>query len=174
MRIDRRSLLKGAGAAAVASALPAVPTLAAGPNVPPLPPALKPDAFRERQAKLRAGAKAQGLDVLFIAPSTNLAFSANLAIGRSERLTALLLFADGPAVLVTPSFEETNHKRTAVVDDVKTWKEEEDPIPLAARLLSGKKTIGVEGSTSYETVTRCRRQARRSLRTRRRFSTRCG
>ncbi len=153
MRIDRRSLLKGAGAAAVASALPAVPTLAAGPNVPPLPPALKPDAFRERQAKLRAGAKAQGLDVLFIAPSTNLAFSANLAIGRSERLTALLLFADGPAVLVTPSFEETNHKRTAVVDDVKTWKEEEDPIPLAARLLSGKKTIGVEGSTSYETVT---------------------
>jgi Xaa-Pro dipeptidase len=153
MRINRRSLLRGAGAAAAATALPAVPILAVGPDAPPLPLALKPDAFRERQAKLRAGAKARGLDVLFIAPSTNLAYSANLAIGRSERLTALLLFADGPAVLVTPSFEETNHKRTAVVDDVKTWKEEEDPIPLAARLLSSKKTIGVEGSTSYETVT---------------------
>jgi Xaa-Pro dipeptidase len=56
-------------------------------------------------------------------------------------------------VLVTPSFEEANHKRTAVVDDVKTWQEEEDPIALTARLLSGKKMIGVEGSTSYETVT---------------------
>ena len=85
-------------------------------------------------------------------PSTNLAYSANLAIGRSERLTALLLFTDGPAVLVTPSFEEANHKRTAVVDDVKTWQEEEDPIALAGRLLSGKKAIGVEGSTSYATV----------------------
>ncbi len=153
MRINRRSLLRGAGAAAAANALPAVPILAAGPDTPPLPPALKPDAFRERQAKLRAGAKARGLDVLFIAPSTNLAYSANLAIGKSERLTALLLFADGPAVLVTPSFEEANHKRTAVVDDVKTWQEEEDPIALAARLLSGRKAIGVEGSTSYETVT---------------------
>jgi Xaa-Pro dipeptidase len=153
MQINRRSLLRGAGAAAAANALPAVPILAAGPDAPPLPPALKPDAFRERQAKLRAGAKAWGLDALFIAPSTNLAYSANLAIGRSERLTALLLSADGPAVLVTPSFEEANHKRTAVVDEVRTWQEEEDPIALAARLLSGRKAIGVEGSTSYETVT---------------------
>ncbi len=153
MRINRRSLLRGAGAAAAATALPAVPILAAGPDAPPLPPALKPDAFRERQAKLRAGAKALGLDVLFVTASTNLAYSANLAIARSERLTALLLFADGPAVLVTPSFEEANHKRTAVVDDVKTWQEEEDPIVLAARLFSGRKTIGVEGSTSYATLT---------------------
>jgi Xaa-Pro dipeptidase len=153
MRMSRRKLLTATGAAAAATALPAVPILAAGPDAPPLPPALKPDAFRERQAKLRAGAKARGLDVLFIAPSTNLAYSANLAIGRSERLTALFLFADGPAVLVTPSFEEANHKHTAVVDDVKTWQEEEDPIALAARLFSGRKMIGVEGSTSYETVT---------------------
>src|SRR6266536_2962271 len=143
MRINRRSLLRGAGAAAAANALPAVPILAAGPDTPPLPPALKPDAFRERQAKLRAGAKARGLDVLFIAPSTNLAYSANLAIGKSERLTALLLFADGPAVLVTPSFEEANHKRTAVVDDVKTWSEDEDPIVLTGKLIAEKKTIGV-------------------------------
>ncbi|HYV42097.1 MAG TPA: Xaa-Pro peptidase family protein [Thermoanaerobaculia bacterium] len=151
--MSRRKLLTATGAAAVASALPAVPVLAAGRDASPLPPALKPDAFRERQAKLRAGAKARGLDVLFITPSTNLAYSANLAIGRSERLTALLLFTDGPAVLLTPSFEEANHKRAAVVDDVRTWQEEEDPIALTARLLSGRKTIGVEGSTSYATVT---------------------
>src|SRR6266545_5133490 len=153
MRINRRSLLRGAGAAAAANALPAVPILAAGPDAPPLPPALKPDAFRERQAKLRAGAKALGLDVLFVTASTNLAYSANLAIGRSERLTALLLFADGPAVLITPSFEEANHKRTAVVDDVKTWQEDEDPIALFGKLVSGKKALGVEGSTSFGTVT---------------------
>ncbi len=152
MRIDRRNLLKHAGAAAAASVLPAAPVLAAGPVPPPLPPALKPGVFKERQAKLRAGARERGLDVLFVTPSTNLAYSANLAIGRSERLTALLLFTDGPAMLLTPSFEEANHKRSAVVDDVKTWQEEEDPIAIAGKLLSGRKTIGAEGATGYGTV----------------------
>lgn len=141
----------GAGATAAASLLPR--PLAAAPDAAPLPPPLKPGAFRERQARLRAEAKSRGLDALFLTPSTNLAYSANLATGRSERLTALLLFAGGPAVLVTPSFEEANHKRTAVVDEVRTWQEDEDPIALAGRLLSGKKTLGVEGSTSYGTVT---------------------
>jgi Xaa-Pro dipeptidase len=72
-------------------------------------------------------------------------------MSRSERLTALVLFSDGPAVLVTPSFEESNVTRDATVDDVRTWKEEEDPIALAAKLL-GKKAVGVEGSTSFSTA----------------------
>lgn len=142
----------GGGACAAAAVL-RTPPLAAAPEALPLPPPLKPDAFRERQAKLRNEAKARGLDALFVTPSTNLAYSANLAIGRSERLTALLLFADGPAVLVTPSFEESNHRRSAVVDEVRTWQEEEDPIALVAKLISGKKAIGIEGSTAYGTVT---------------------
>jgi Xaa-Pro dipeptidase len=151
MTITRRTVLASAGAAAAAAALPPAPALAAQP--PPLPAELSPGVFRERQEKLRAGARARGLDVLFVMPSTNLAYAANLAIGRSERLTALLLFADGPAVLVTPSFEESNHKRSAVLDDVKTWPEDGDPIGLVAKLLNGKKTIGVEGATTFGTVT---------------------
>lgn len=153
MRMNRRNLLKSAGAAAAASALPAATLPAAGADAPPLPPPLKPEAFRERQAKLRAQAKARGLDAVFVTPSSNLAYCANLAIGRSERLTAFVLFADGPAVLLTPSFEEANHKRTAVVDDVRTWQEDEDPIALAGKLLSGRKTLGVEGTTNYATAT---------------------
>src|SRR5437870_5479720 len=152
MRMTRRRLVVTAGASAAAALLPPA-LLPAAYTPPPLPPPLKPDAFRERQAKLRAEAKARGLDVLFVTPSTNLAYSANLAIGRSERLTALLLFTDGPAVLVTPSFEEANHRRSAVVDDVKTWREDEDPITLTGKLLAERKTIGIEGSTTLETVT---------------------
>jgi Xaa-Pro dipeptidase len=142
----------GGGACAAAAVL-RPSALSGAPDVPPLPPALKPDAFRERQGKLRAEAKSRGLDALFVTPSTNLAYSANLAIVRSERLTVLVLFTDGPAVLVTPSFEETNHKRSAVVDEVKTWQEEEDPVALVARLVSGRKSLGIEGSTAYGTVT---------------------
>lgn len=151
MRMTRRRLVVSAGATAAAALLPSSRAAAAS-EAAPLPPPLKPDVFRDRQAKLRAAAKARGIDVLFVTPSTNLGYCANLAIGRSERLTALLLFTDGPAVLVTPSFEEANHKRSAVVDDVKIWREDEDPIALTGKLLAEKKTIGVEGATAYDTV----------------------
>jgi Xaa-Pro dipeptidase len=151
MRITRGRFVITAGTGAAASLLSPLP-MAATPEALPLPPPLKPEAFRERQSRLRAEARSRGLEALFVTPSTNLAYSANLAIGRSERLTALILFADGPAVLLTPSFEEANHKRTAVVDDVRTWQEDEDPITLAGKILSGKKSLGIEGSTSYGTV----------------------
>lgn len=153
MRLTRRRWMAAAGVAAASAALPPSSRGAASP-APALPPALKPEVFRERQAKLRTAAKARGLDALFVTPSTNLAYAANLAMGRSERLTALLLFADGPAVLITPFFEAENHGRDALVDDVLTWKEEEDPIPLAAKALGRARTLGIEGTTAYGTAAR--------------------
>jgi len=150
MTLTRRTVLTTAGAAAAAAALP--PARALGAQPPPLPPELPAHVYRERQEKLKAGARARGFDALFVTPSTNLAYAVNLPIGRSERLTALLLFADGPAVLVTPSFEESNHKRSAVLDDVKTWPEDGDPMALVAKILAGKKAIGVEGATTFETA----------------------
>ena len=145
--------MTAAGAAAATASWPAALSSApSGASSEPLPPALAPDVFHDRQARLRAGAKARGLDALFLTPSTNLEWSANLAIGRSERLTALLLLVDGPAVLVTPYFEAENHRRDAVVDDIVTWNEDEDPMPLAVRALGKAKTVGIEGTTAYHTA----------------------
>jgi Xaa-Pro dipeptidase len=152
MPVSRRALIVTAGAALSAAALP--PPARGEASPPPLPPPLPAPTFKGRQDALRASAKERGLDALFVMPSTNLAYTANLAIGRSERLTALLLVTDGPALLVTPSFEESNHRKTAVVDDVKTWTEDQDPIALVAKTLGGRAAVGIEGSTSYETVTR--------------------
>ena len=120
-------------------------------TAPPLPPPFAPDVFRERQARLRAAARAGAIDAIFVTPSTNLSYAANLSIGRSERLTALLLFTDGPAVLVTPFFEADNHRRDAVVDDVVTWREDEDPFAAAAKALGKAKALGIEGSTAWDT-----------------------
>jgi Xaa-Pro dipeptidase len=150
-RLTRRRWIASAGAAAAAATVPTAPVSAAVPDQPSLPPRPKADVYRERQAKLRAAAKSRGWDALLVTPSTNLAYSTGLSMGRSERLTALLLFTEGPAVLVTPAFEESNVTRDATVDDVKTWQEEQDPVPIAAKLLTGK-TVGIEGSTAYSTA----------------------
>ena len=153
MRLTRRHWMAAAGAATAAAVLPR-PLAGASAEAPALPPPLKPEVFRDRQARLRAAAKARGLDVLLLTPSTNLAYAANITMGRSERLTALLLFTDGPGFLLTPSFEEENVQRGAVFDEIATWKEEEDPFSKASKLLARAKTIGVEGSTAYGTVAR--------------------
>jgi Xaa-Pro aminopeptidase len=150
-KLTRRRWIAATGAAAAAASVRSSSAAAAGPELPSLPPRPKPDVFRERQARLRASAKSRGWDALLVTPSTNLAYSTGLSMGRSERLTALLLFTDGPAVLVTPAFEESNVTRDATTDDVKTWQEDQDPIAIAAKLLPGK-TVGVEGSTAYSTV----------------------
>jgi len=154
----RRGVLTAFGASAALGklafeAVSPANLLATPPDVVPLPPPQKPETFRDRQTRLRAAAKAGGLDALFITPSTNLAWAADLGIGRSERLTALILLTDGPAVLVTPSFEEANHRRSAIADEVRTWTEEQDPLALTAKVLGSRKAIGVEGSTSFATAT---------------------
>jgi Xaa-Pro dipeptidase len=160
MVMTRRAWVAAAGTAATVatavtgSAWPSPSGAEAAAGAATLPPPLAPDVFRERQARLAASAKARGLDAVFVTPSTNLSWSANLSIGRSERLTALILPADGRAILVTPSFEAENHRRDLVADDVVTWNEDEDPMVLAARALGRAKTVGIEGSTAYDTATK--------------------
>lgn len=154
MSMTRRDWVAAGTAATASAALAGSRPLAAepAPAAPPLPPVLAPDVFRERQARLAASARARGLDALVVTPSRNLAWSANLGIGRSERLTALILPADGPAVLVTPYFEAENHRREVVVGEIVTWNEDEDPMALAVKALGRAKSVGVEGSTAYHTA----------------------
>ena len=149
-KLTRRRWIASAGAAAAAAGV-RTPASAAQEAPPALPPRLKSEVFRERQAKLRAGARARGWDAILVTPSTNLAYATGLSMHRSERLTALVLQTQGPAVLVTPSFEESNVTRDATVDDVQTWQEDQDPIALASKLFQ-RKTLGVEGSTAYSTA----------------------
>jgi len=82
-RFTRRGLL---AATAAAFALPARRTTSPGPDLPPLPEPLPRATFLERQRALRESARAAGFDALFVTPSTNLRYTANIEISASERL----------------------------------------------------------------------------------------
>ena len=73
-KLTRRRWIASAGAAAAAAGV-RTPASAAQEAPPALPPRLKSEVFRERQAKLRAGARARGWDAILVTPSTNLAVS---------------------------------------------------------------------------------------------------
>ncbi|HKC24786.1 MAG TPA: Xaa-Pro peptidase family protein [Thermoanaerobaculia bacterium] len=150
--LSRRGLLAAAPMAAASALLPKPSETAK--DAPPLPAPFPPDAFRERQERLRAALKAAGLDAALLVPSTNLEYVGNLETHRSERLMALVVRPGAPSTFITPSFEEERVRRDAVASEVLTWREEEDPIRLLARVLKGASKIGVEGSTDYHTVAR--------------------
>jgi Xaa-Pro aminopeptidase len=149
-KLSRRSLLAGSALAAAAAAvrLEASPA----PSLPALPAPLSKDVFRKRQERLREAMKSEKLDALFVTPSTNLLYAANLTIGRSERLTALILPADGPAALVTPFFEVPRSEGSGVFDEMHSWQEAEDPVGLCSRILGNNRRVGVEGSTAFQTA----------------------
>ncbi len=154
--LSRRRFL---GSASVLAAAPLIPAFAdaedasaVGAAVPPLPPPLARDAFRERQDRALAAAKAAGFDALLVVPSTNMAYLSAADPGRSERLMALVLRSGAPSVFVTPAFEEERVRRDAVVDRTAVWQEDEDPIRLLATVLGGARRVGVEGSTDFRTV----------------------
>ncbi len=162
--ITRRRLLAAAPAGALA-ALALSPCATEGSDTTradasagsrPLPPPLPPDVFRERQERLLAEAKAKGFDALVVLPSTNYRYLTRTDPGRSERLIALLLRPGIPATLVTPSFEEERVNRDAVIGRTVPWQEDEDPAAIAAKLLSGARRIGLEGTTDVHAEERLR------------------
>jgi Xaa-Pro dipeptidase len=163
-RLTRRTLLAGSAVAGIAAALPAPRAESSEPALLPLPPALPKEEFRRRQEGLRELLAQSRIDAAFITPCTNLRYAANLTIGRSERLTALLLPAKGPAVVVTPFFERPRSERDGVFDAIETWQEAEDPFALCARVLGAGKVVAVEGSTALHASEQLRAAAGANLR----------
>jgi len=118
-------------------------------------PALGPDVFNRRLARVQQELNTQKLDLLVVEPSTNFQYFAGYNPGRSERLILLMIPVTGAPVVVCPSFEVERLKRNSVVSDVRGWEEQEDPwrvVRAAGQQLKPARRggiCGVEPSTSY-------------------------
>jgi len=115
-----------------------------------------PSIYARRLERARQLTRDAGGSVLIATSgATNFTYLVGSNYGRSERLIALVLPADGAPVLIAPSFEVERVRRGSHIDaPVRGWEEQADPFALvrdAVRDSSGSSrgAIVVEPKTDY-------------------------
>jgi Xaa-Pro dipeptidase len=167
MTLSRRTIL-GAAAAAAAVVSTATANVRATLPMRPRPIGLKPmtgDAkpitAEERQARL---AKVQGLmqekkiAALLVESGTTLEYFTGIHWFSSERVTAVIIPASGPVIIVTPFFESPSiREMLQVPGEIRTWQEDENPFELIAQSVKGVANgtgRGSDGSLAVDANTR--------------------
>lgn len=100
--------------------------------------------YRARRARAADAARAAGLGALLVSPGSDLAYLTGHRIHASERLTCLVLEADGAAVLVVPQLEAPRARTAAPGIEVREWAETEDPVRLVTGLVPRAGAVAVD------------------------------
>lgn len=162
MRLTRRHLV-AASATGTLGMIVANPAHASYPDSavsavgPNLAANITPISAAEREARLDKARRlmiAAGIRALLIEPGAAMTYFTGLKWWRSERLTGVIILADGPIGVVTPAFEEASIRESlGVPADVRTWNEHESPFSRVAGFLKDhgvtKGKIGVEGTVRH-------------------------
>lgn len=111
-----------------------------------------PDAasLRARLDRARAAAAAAGTDALLIAPGSDLRYLLGQAGGSFERLTTLVVPADGTPALVVPKLEAPGYADVPTDElgvELLTWVDGDDPYKLVADRLGKPGRVAVSDFT---------------------------
>lgn len=96
------------------------------------------ETLTARLARTRDATRVAGLDALLITPSPDLRYLLGVAGASHERLTCLVLPADGDPVLVVPALERPGLDGTPVLAlglEIAEWTDEQDPYALVTAVL---------------------------------------
>src|ERR1700754_635006 len=113
----------------------------------PQGPAPEASVLSARLERAREAAAGTGL---VIAPGSDLRYLIGAAGGSFERLTALVIPADGPVALVVPKLEAPGFAGApldALGVEVVTWVDGDDPYGVAADRLRGPDRVAVSDFT---------------------------
>lgn len=146
--LARRDLLRGAAACGA---------LAATAGVAQRPDAPRPIGRAERQqrlARLQAELRRRNLSALLVEAGSSLVYFTGIDWWRSERTTAAVIPAEGPALIVTPFFEEPSIREMLdVPGEVRVWQEDESPFALLADWLKARRlsagTLAIEETSRF-------------------------
>jgi Xaa-Pro dipeptidase len=160
LTLDRRRFALGALAAGGAAFAPGLALAKPDDDLKPITGDAKPITREERLArvaKAQALMRRHGLGSVLIEPGASLTYFTGIRWGRSERLTAALIPAQGETIVFTPFFEEPSVRESlAVPADVRTWVEHEDPLRLVAQALRDRRVatrpVGIEETVRYFAV----------------------
>jgi Xaa-Pro aminopeptidase len=102
----------------------------------------------ERLTRAAAAAGERGIDALLITPSPDYAYLLGYQAPALERLTCLLVRAEGDPALVVPRLEEplARHRLGDLADELELhpWDETDDPYRLVQALLGGVLRVAVQ------------------------------
>jgi Xaa-Pro aminopeptidase len=103
---------------------------------------------RDRLRRAAEAAAERGVDALLITPSPDYAYLLGYAAPALERLTCLVVPAEGEVTLVVPRLEEplARHELGELADAVEivAWNETDDPVRIVQRLVGSALRIAVQ------------------------------
>ena len=163
--LSRRRLMMGAGALATSALIAPRIAAAAQETLKPvkLPPPIGKEERLVRLAKARELMQRSGIGAVLIESGPSLDYYTGIQWWRSERLTGVVISAEGDPIIVTPFFEGPSIREMLVVPaEVRTWQEDEEPLKLVADFLKERGvatgTIGFEETNRYWILDRLSRQ----------------
>src|SRR5437763_5014797 len=95
---------------------------------------------RERMAEV-------GVDALLLSLGADLPWLTGYTAMPLERLTMLVLPADGDAILVVPRLEEPRVGPRPELFGIRAWEETEDPTEIVAGLVGKRRSLAVSDRT---------------------------
>jgi len=102
-----------------------------------------PSIYRQRRERAAGECAAAGVAALLVTPGSDLVYLSGYRMHASERLTCLVLDADGGATLVLPALEELRARAAAPDLELVTWEETEDPYRRATERVRTRGAIGL-------------------------------
>ena len=107
-----------------------------------------PAVHSDRLRRAAVAAATRGIDALLITPSHDYAYLLGYAAPAMERLTCLVVPADGPPALVLPRLEEplARHALGELTSglEILAWDETDDPTRLVQSLVGSARRVAVQ------------------------------